>query len=334
MPERTTRPCPECGNAYAKTRGRGRWASACADCLPDLKRRKAVEASRLNPRGKKPDTPCSGCRTLLYSSPTSLPPDRILCRPCRAKRRAERQPPTVRSQEGICETCGGAFQSERKRRYCTNECRDRRPRGGAECVGCGVTFMRRGNTSQRYCSKRCSARRPINTSEIPWVSCLHCRGWFIARRGRRIHNSKCHYALTVVKHPDTTCETCGVPLAHRGPVAVRRFCSKTCQVKSPSGRANRGTARARRRARLKGATIETFDTYEVLERDSWICHICNKRTLRSKVVPHPRAPTLDHVIPLAQGGEHSRANTACACFDCNSRKGDRSLGPEQLRLMG
>lgn len=33
------------------------------------------------------------------------------------------------------------------------------------------------------------------------------------------------------------------------------------------------------------------------------------------------APTLDHVIPLAKGGEHSRANVRCAHFICNSRRG-------------
>ena len=30
---------------------------------------------------------------------------------------------------------------------------------------------------------------------------------------------------------------------------------------------------------------------------------------------------LDHVVPLAKGGEHSYANVKTACADCNLRKG-------------
>ena len=33
--------------------------------------------------------------------------------------------------------------------------------------------------------------------------------------------------------------------------------------------------------------------------------------------------TLDHVIPLAKGGAHARANVRCAHLICNLRKGDR-----------
>jgi 5-methylcytosine-specific restriction endonuclease McrA len=33
---------------------------------------------------------------------------------------------------------------------------------------------------------------------------------------------------------------------------------------------------------------------------------------------------LDHIVPLAKGGLHSRANTACACNGCNMKKGARS----------
>ena len=39
----------------------------------------------------------------------------------------------------------------------------------------------------------------------------------------------------------------------------------------------------------------------------------------------PAALTLDHVIPLAKGGEHTAENVVPACSPCNSAKGDRSL---------
>ncbi|WP_227979969.1 HNH endonuclease [Nocardia spumae] len=68
-------------------------------------------------------------------------------------------------------------------------------------------------------------------------------------------------------------------------------------------------------------------------RDGYRCHICRRNTDRSKVVPHPKAPTIDHLIPLSLGGTHEPANVATACFLCNSRKGAIGAG-DQLALLG
>lgn len=38
---------------------------------------------------------------------------------------------------------------------------------------------------------------------------------------------------------------------------------------------------------------------------------------------------MDHVVPVAHGGETSPANLALACFGCNRRKGDRRVGVDQ-----
>ncbi|PYU30428.1 MAG: hypothetical protein DMG28_18955 [Acidobacteria bacterium] len=37
---------------------------------------------------------------------------------------------------------------------------------------------------------------------------------------------------------------------------------------------------------------------------------------------HPRRTTLGHIVPLARGGPHTRANTGCECSGCNSAKKD------------
>lgn len=82
---------------------------------------------------------------------------------------------------------------------------------------------------------------------------------------------------------------------------------------------------ARRYARIKGApVIERFDRQEIYERDSGKCHVCKKE------VPMD-SWHLDHLIPLACGGEHSRRNVAVACPSCNCRR--RHTGPAQLRML-
>jgi 5-methylcytosine-specific restriction endonuclease McrA len=44
----------------------------------------------------------------------------------------------------------------------------------------------------------------------------------------------------------------------------------------------------------------------------------------------PKAPTVDHIIPLASGGTHTWGNVQLACAACNSAKGDR-LDPRGMR---
>lgn len=52
----------------------------------------------------------------------------------------------------------------------------------------------------------------------------------------------------------------------------------------------------------------------------------------TEVVPHPKAPTIDHVVPVSEGGDDTRTNVQLACFRCNSAKGAR--GSQQLALIG
>ncbi|WP_353962043.1 HNH endonuclease [Mycolicibacterium houstonense] len=89
----------------------------------------------------------------------------------------------------------------------------------------------------------------------------------------------------------------------------------------------------RKRARKAGAYVEPVYRKRVFNRDGYRCHLCGKKTDQTKKVPHPKAPTLDHIIPLASGGTHEPSNCRCACFLCNSLKGDRG-GGEQLLLIG
>ena len=52
---------------------------------------------------------------------------------------------------------------------------------------------------------------------------------------------------------------------------------------------------------------------EIQGRNNHRCHYCGKK-----------APlTIDHVIPLSQGGSHSKENIVPACQSCNSSKGAR-----------
>lgn len=118
------------------------------------------------------------------------------------------------------------------------------------------------------------------------------------------------------------CADCGTPFVHNMPQTIT--CSDRCAAR---------LANARRRAAERSAFVENVSRKKIYERDGWRCQLCRKPVDRAKVVPHPLAATLDHIIPLAKGGTHEPANVQCAHFLCNSLKGDRGCD-EQLLLIG
>lgn len=75
-----------------------------------------------------------------------------------------------------------------------------------------------------------------------------------------------------------------------------------------------------RRARKMGLGYERFQHIEIFDRDHWRCGICRRHIDRRLRWPHPKSVSLDHVIPLAKGGHHSRRNTQAAHLRCNLRK--------------
>lgn len=81
--------------------------------------------------------------------------------------------------------------------------------------------------------------------------------------------------------------------------------------------------RARKRNAPKVVPIKHID---IALRDNWRCHLCGKKVSRATW-------SLDHLIPLIRGGNHTPDNVALAHRVCNSRRGAGYL-PAQLRLLG
>jgi len=79
----------------------------------------------------------------------------------------------------------------------------------------------------------------------------------------------------------------------------------------------------RRRARIRTTAVEAFHELEIYRRDRGICQLCNSADPIDLRLPHlhPKGFTLDHIISLAEGGSHTRANVQAAHRICNSRKG-------------
>lgn len=165
------------------------------------------------------------------------------------------------------------------------------------CAECDATIPERQATAT-YCSERCRQRRK-----------------------KREQYRRKHPGLTprgpIQPRMCTTPGCDGKPLAHG-----------LCQRHYRAARRAEGTpwaltgGDARRRARRHGAAYEPILHAEVFTRDAWTCGICRTPVDPTLKHPHPMSASLDHIVPLARGGDHLRTNVQCAHLACNLAKRD------------
>lgn len=123
------------------------------------------------------------------------------------------------------------------------------------------------------------------------------------------------------------CEFCGRLAAVRTRRATR--CRRPeCKLAFNAKRMREGgwgtVASDRRRKRLKGAVVEQVRRRAVFERDGWVCGICEEPVAPALKSPDLASASLDHIVPLSLGGEHSYANVRLAHLGCNIRRGNRA----------
>ncbi len=69
-----------------------------------------------------------------------------------------------------------------------------------------------------------------------------------------------------------------------------------------------------------------FNRRNIYARDRNRCQYCGKKFPTSEL-------SLDHVLPRTMGGANSWENLVCACTRCNSRKGGRTPGQANMKLI-
>ena len=119
---------------------------------------------------------------------------------------------------------------------------------------------------------------------------------------------------------------------HTCPVCGKEFKGKTnkkyCSVKC-SRKALYKSNEIKRDRKIKGAMVDRDITLQRLyERDHGICYLCgevcdweDKEEKNGTIICGNRYPSIDHVVPLSRGGEHSWQNVRLAHRICNTLKG-------------
>lgn len=238
-----------------------------------------------------------------------------------------------------CRGCGCQFTGS-KRIYCTKKCRSKtysynkyRSQGRKtreeisanaacnqihDCLACGKMFKPKRAGRIMACSRECgfkikgAIQKIKNTGGRVWVRTKR-NVPVVIRREKADHPPK-----------PSSCNRCGS--FYYPTKKHQQLCSDECRE---AGRLEtKRKAKSLRRARIRGSTVsEGVDPFKVFDRDGWRCQICFRKTPRSKRgTIDDRAPELDHIVPLAKGGDHSYDNTQCACRRCNGLKGDEVYG--------
>lgn len=271
-----------------------------------------------------------------------------------------------------CEGCNTLFDSVRAKRYCTRECNkahlrkigsrstraeylaDRRAKAIQEspsyfhCCQCGVLAHRKlSGTSKAkgYENKYCSMECRVSKAAQIRAEVVFLRGMARLSRNaiktpepnlvaiRMVAQSLARYASHRDK-ADKPCIVCGCPVGYTFGRA-RILCSKACQKKTESFKLARKAAKLRRKAIKRGANGgESVSPIKVFDAAGWKCQICNKPTPQKlRGTYHKRAPELDHIVAVSNGGAHTWANVQCACRECNLWKSNK-LVVGQANLFG
>jgi len=228
--------------------------------------------------------------------------------------------------DNTCAVCGKAFNAARlgrRAKYCSDKCSKIAGCRGLVCKHCGKTFN--GTyLLQKHCSSAC---RRVSRGLPASRRCRTCgdevKGRpLVATICTRCSKSK-NYLGPAPKR--ITCRYCGKVFISTG--ARAQDCSRACRHQwrklhnMKAIRANRRQSNHRRRVRQHFGVYEVFDSYEIFERDGWECQMCGIETLRewdaSDAALRAKSPTLDHIIPLSKGGNHTRENTQLLCWHCN-----------------
>lgn len=245
----------------------------------------------------------------------------------------------------LCVFCGVVPAASRRGKtgcepkYCGSSCRakaGRRARGEVStetpvCVGCGVPIIG-AQSNRRTCSKSCHAwvRRHPGVLH-PKARSRHCAECGASIDGRDIRSPFCS-ALCRGRNYDGSlvgavrhCDQCGQEFRTKKKSSLR--CSEHCSRAADYAinRAKYLASSAASRARRRSVRVETFQHEEIFDRDGWVCYLCENPVDPTASWPHPMMPSIDHVIPISRGGEHSRSNVRCAHLGCNLRKGSTVL---------
>lgn len=332
--------CRGCGVEFEAKHGNARYCSS--ECRTDG-RRQSFRDYQFRHTEVATCERCGADRLFLVhpSGRTTETPFCLVCtsRATLEKRRADQE-------KTLCPQCGAEFtrprQVGRPRIYCSARCQvEAKKQYQNKCEHCGEPF-RSTNASSRWCSQRCRNFARRGQFKYGTRPCFVCGKEFQIRDPRvECCSLRCSTekgkALKSNPPEERTCLGCGAKFTTKSGTnaGLYRYCSARCKFKAwkIAEPEHAMVSHRNRYERLFIAEREPYDRTEIFNRDGWRCQLCGKKVNPELRHPHKMSASIDHIVPIALGGNDTPANVQLAHLGCNVRKGMRG-GQEQLRLVG
>ena len=249
--------------------------------------------------------------------------------------------------EHTCEFCSGTFLAypRKGQRICSKKCYMKSHSYRAvlndngttavvstkTCAKCGTNFsvkLTGVGVGRKYCSTGCATSSLKRNSGL---ACKRCGKEFYAppSANAKFCSLSCKRGQTPAKKGYKVCTRCReekpmdmfVPSRASAKVETRALCRK-CHGDDVI------MAKQRRRARLNSVpcTLTAKEWNKIVGEYNNRCAYCG--ILPDKI-------TMDHVVPISRGGEHTVHNVVPACWPCNKNKNAKSgytpMTPEEVQ---
>lgn len=242
------------------------------------------------------------------------------CRVCRYKRNTKGKP----HLKFICTFCKKTYHAKRRERnkYCSRECFFKEHTLNAEV---NTQLRRLVNELSKIKDVICPECRQVFRTNRRSMHCSEdCRRESGRRRSRQAKEDGFKQELR-------KCRNCSKAFLTEYNRFSQFFCTEQCRKERV--KEHRRVSKYNRRKRVRKVYVDQVVPRKIFERDGFKCKLCGGTLQMDKQVPHPKAPTIDHIIPLSKGGYHGQGNVQAAHFICNSRKGDGHFVKESGQLL-
>jgi hypothetical protein len=263
----------------------------------------------------------------------------------------------------ICLACHKPLTGQR-RKWCSNACQVRARNNQIngkplearkwipqnDCGWCGNPVVNRGPQA-KHCSSQCrikysheqqrkrnqSHRRakglPLPGDVVPCAN-PQCFNAAIYAHVQAYCSDDCQRYVQSNKHwlgqgPSSRiyfypCPDCATPVLHRFRNGSHKVCPMCRVVRNQSINARKNHAR-----RTTGPA--PLSVFQIAKRDGNRCHICCRKVNMDLSGMAKWGPTIEHILPVSQGGTNEPDNLALAHRHCNVARGNR--GHSQLLLV-
>jgi hypothetical protein len=238
------------------------------------------------------------------------------------------------------------------------------------CKNCGKSFIKLRNAQQRVCSVACyknnlTKHECLDCKKMIDNRAIRCIACYNKSKSKKHFCEVCQSLYKPTYSKQRTCgRACGEKLKNRIPVekvlsskvffkhciiceslfASKLKQGKTCKDQNCKDELVRINGREqyrknpdrfkvaahRRRSLLLSAFVEDVSLDYIGNRDKWICHLCNEKIDKNLSGRNPLMPSLDHILPLSKGGEHSNKNVRISHLRCNLKKNNKVVGEPML----